>query len=310
MILRLLPGLSVLMLLLSLSVYSQDIQFHSDYVEFTQGEIIAGMLSVVTKDYPYTIRLEKEDGSIAASTESFSVDGFQFFVLPLRFDLPPGEYRVRAVPRQSANPQLKSVAITIAAEDYPYQEIHLTREVSNLRRTEDPRRVEESEHLWSVISNVDSDAVYHRGSMQMPLVAYSVSSEFAHQRVFLYDDGASSRSIHYGWDLAAPQGTDLFAPGAGRVVLARNRMITGNSIIIEHLPGMYSLLYHLETIRVQEGDVVEIGDYIGTVGSTGVSTGPHLHWEIRIRTVPVHPQALLNIDMLDTEAYMPHIGDE
>ena len=288
--------------------FSQDIKVQSDSTDFRQGGMIAGMLNDSTQDHSYRIRLEAKDGSSAASSESFFDGSAHFFVLPLRFDLSPGEYKLRAVPLHLSGRQLKTVPVTVIQEEFPYQEISLTRQVSDVRRTIVPRRVEESEHLWSVISKVNLNAVHHRGPMQMPLDSYRVSSEFAHQRVFIYDDGTSDKSIHWGWDLAAPQGTPLFAPGSGRVVIARDRIITGNSIIIEHLPGIFSLLYHLDSMYVQEGDVVSIGEVIGTVGTTGVSTGPHLHWEIRIRTIPVHPRYFLTIDILDTDLYLPHIG--
>ena len=72
--------------------------------------------------------------------------------------------------------------------------------------------------------------------------------------------------------------------------MAENRITTGYSIVIEHLPGLYSLYYHLSEMKVQEGDYVKQGQLIGKSGSTGLATGPHLHWEIRLNGTAVRPE--------------------
>jgi murein DD-endopeptidase MepM/ murein hydrolase activator NlpD len=93
-----------------------------------------------------------------------------------------------------------------------------------------------------------------------------------------------------GLDLAAPVGTPVYSSGDGIVRMARNRIVTGETVVIEHLPGVYSLYYHLDEISVEEGEEIAVGAMIGTVGSTGLATGPHLHWEIRVAGVPVSPE--------------------
>jgi murein DD-endopeptidase MepM/ murein hydrolase activator NlpD len=80
--------------------------------------------------------------------------------------------------------------------------------------------------------------------------------------------------------------------------MARDRIVTGNTVVIEHLPGVFSLYYHLDSIGVDEGDVVEQGERIGTVGMTGLATGPHLHWEIRVGGVPVAPEEASRVPLL------------
>ncbi|AFG37507.1 M23 family metallopeptidase [Spirochaeta africana] len=273
--------------------------------DFPQGGAIAGHVAD-TAGSGYTVRLETASGDTEVRVRSFSAYGMEWFVLPLRFDLPPDDYLLRAIPHDPSAVQLDAIPVTVRNRDFPRQEIRLTREVSDLRRTVDPRREEESARLWEILSTTSEDALYHFGSMIIPLNAdYRTTSDFAHQRIFLYDDGTSARSVHWGWDLAAPTGTEVVAPGGGRVVLASDRLITGNSIVLEHLPGMYSLFYHMDSLAVAEGDVVEPGAILGTVGSTGVSTGPHLHWELRIATVPVQPNHFLEHPLLDTGAAFP-----
>lgn len=72
--------------------------------------------------------------------------------------------------------------------------------------------------------------------------------------------------------------------------MAENRISTGWSVVIEHLPGLYSLYYHMSSLNVKENDYVKAGEKIGLSGSTGLATGPHLHWEVRLNMAAVKPE--------------------
>jgi murein DD-endopeptidase MepM/ murein hydrolase activator NlpD len=74
--------------------------------------------------------------------------------------------------------------------------------------------------------------------------------------------------------------------------MAKHRLLTGFSIVIEHLPGVYSLYYHLDKIDVKEGQMAGAGQKIGESGFTGLATGPHLHWEVRVAGNAVEPKTL------------------
>ena len=71
--------------------------------------------------------------------------------------------------------------------------------------------------------------------------------------------------------------------------MSEERISTGNTIVIEHLPGVYSLYYHLDTLLAGCGEFVRAGTLIGRSGNTGLSTGPHLHWEFRVNGEAVSP---------------------
>jgi murein DD-endopeptidase MepM/ murein hydrolase activator NlpD len=92
------------------------------------------------------------------------------------------------------------------------------------------------------------------------------------------------------------------------VILARFRIVTGNSVIIEHLPGVYSLYYHLDHIDVAEGAMVSAGTLLGQSGSTGLATGPHLHWEIRVSQENTDPDAFVARPILDKDAILTKIN--
>jgi murein DD-endopeptidase MepM/ murein hydrolase activator NlpD len=95
--------------------------------------------------------------------------------------------------------------------------------------------------------------------------------------------------MHTGLDIAAPSGTAIHAAGNGEVIFAGWRGGYGNCVIIDHGGGVATLYAHCSRLYVGVGRRVSTGDRIAAVGSTGMSTGPHLHWEVRVNGTPVNP---------------------
>jgi len=102
-------------------------------------------------------------------------------------------------------------------------------------------------------------------------------------------------SPHTGADFLSGAGTPIKAPNAGRVRLAENLYFSGNTVIVDHGLGLFSLFAHLSAFNVKEGDEVGTGDLIGLVGATGRVTGPHLHWAVRAGGARVDPLSLLEV---------------
>lgn len=96
-------------------------------------------------------------------------------------------------------------------------------------------------------------------------------------------------SAHAGEDYGASAGTPVYAPAAGRVVLAETLFVRGNAVVLDHGNGVFTGYWHLSTLDVQPGEGVVRGQLLGKVGSTGLSTGAHLHWELRIAGMAVDP---------------------
>ena len=103
------------------------------------------------------------------------------------------------------------------------------------------------------------------------------------------------RSPHGGADFRSPEGRPIKAPNAGRVVLATNHYYTGNTVIIDHGLGLFSLFAHLSAMDVKEGQTIETGEEVGKVGATGRVTGAHLHWTVRANGARVDPLSLLAV---------------
>jgi murein DD-endopeptidase MepM/ murein hydrolase activator NlpD len=102
---------------------------------------------------------------------------------------------------------------------------------------------------------------------------------------------------HNGIDIAAPIGSPVIASNAGQVTLAADLLVTGNTIIIDHGWNIYSSYLHLSELSVETGDHVLKGEEIGKVGSTGFSTGPHLHWSISYNRIFLEPRNFLDLKL-------------
>lgn len=98
---------------------------------------------------------------------------------------------------------------------------------------------------------------------------------------------------HDGVDLAVPEGTQVRAVSEGKVVFADKYAGYGNLVVVQHEQGLTSHYGHLSVIRVQIGQSVPAGKIIGEVGSTGLASGPHLHFEVRQNGSPLNPEKLI-----------------
>jgi murein DD-endopeptidase MepM/ murein hydrolase activator NlpD len=133
---------------------------------------------------------------------------------------------------------------------------------------------------------------YTGGKLGMPIQGtYRISSNFG-TRIHPI---TGQRHTHTGMDFAAPQGTNIYAAESGIVTVARSMSGYGNAVIIDHGNGLWTVYGHIRNggIKVSEGDSVKKGQKIAEVGSTGNSTGPHLHFEVRKNQVPVNPSGYL-----------------
>lgn len=98
---------------------------------------------------------------------------------------------------------------------------------------------------------------------------------------------------HQGIDLAAPAGTPVISPAAGKIISVDYNEQTGHMLAIEHGDGIKTIYTHLKEIYVKEGDTVRQGDRIAAAGNSGISTGPHLHFEIHVNGKPVDPFTII-----------------
>jgi murein DD-endopeptidase MepM/ murein hydrolase activator NlpD len=126
-----------------------------------------------------------------------------------------------------------------------------------------------------------------QGKFRVPLAGTpGLSAPFGIRRSY---NGGPATGYHSGVDYNAGGGEAVYSPARGRVVLAEPLHVRGNAVIVDHGRGVMSGYWHLSQINVTPGQAVEQGELLGLVGSTGLSTGAHLHWEVRVMGVPVDP---------------------
>ena len=215
-------------------------------------------------------------------------------------DLSPGVYKLVAEFRAKETDLRLEKPFLVEAVDYRQKDVRLSDKIARLFDSSSRRRKNEAVEFWSVISDFNPESVFHQKSLTLPVLTGRVTGQYGDRRRYIRKSNRQSESIHLGHDFAAGKGTFIFAAGGGRVVMARERIITGNTVIIEHLPGVHSLYYHMDNIWVVEGEVVKARTVLGSVGNTGFSTGNHLHWELRVGTVAVNPNSRLSVPLIDT----------
>jgi murein DD-endopeptidase MepM/ murein hydrolase activator NlpD len=123
-------------------------------------------------------------------------------------------------------------------------------------------------------------------------VRHRLNSPFGVQSIY----NGQVRGRHLGVDFASPAGAAIAAPAPGRVVLADDLYYTGQTLVIDHGQGVHTIFAHLRRIGVLEGARVATGDVVGEVGSTGRSSGPHLHWSLRVGGARVDPMSLVELE--------------
>jgi murein DD-endopeptidase MepM/ murein hydrolase activator NlpD len=141
--------------------------------------------------------------------------------------------------------------------------------------------------LWSAPS---TPPVWRRLFLRPVVDEFVTSAPYGQRRS--YNSGPVS-GFHAGQDFAAPEGAPVSAPAAGTVVLAEELVVRGNAVLIDHGGGVFSGYWHLVDIAVSAGQQVQPGDLLGHVGTTGLSTGNHLHWELRVNGFAVNPMQWL-----------------
>jgi hypothetical protein len=289
-----------------------EVRFEASSVA-SRGEALRGC-------FLFSEAVDRLDGSLYQNGEEHgvSIRGFSLddtgrrwcFLLGIPSTAEAGEYSLEIRAYRGRRFILYRATVQIRYRSFRREEIAFDQSLSELMTKPDPRKVQEYRDLLNLLSAFHARSLYHGETLAVPVEATRRTSGFADRRLYSYTDGGSSRSLHNGIDLAAPVGTPIFASGAGRVLLARQRIITGNSVVIEHLPGVFTLYYHLEDIEVQEGQRLYSGQRIGTVGMTGLATGPHLHWELRVGGVAVDPDVFVEIPMIDKSVFSHNIMDQ
>jgi len=215
--------------------------------------------------------------------------------IPVSLWLKEGNYSIKVIYADS-DEDVKEFILpsTLKMRTFPEEVLHLDAKNTSIKTDNSPERAAQIDKLNTILFTTMPSDVFSLKKFTTPTESQRYTAYCGDRRTYVYSNGKSSTSLHYGNDYGVPTGTEVHACAAGKVVMAENRISTGWSVVVEHLPGLYSLYYHMSELSVKEGDMVNQGHLLGKSGATGLATGPHLHWEIRLNGSAVRPEFFLN----------------
>lgn len=211
-------------------------------------------------------------------------------LIPLNSRTEPGDYQVN-IYTDSKDILLESIDYTVLPKLFDSQQLTVSGNTASLKSDDnyakdaakfgDAKAYSIGEKLWE-------------GTFLQP-VQGRISTEYSMIR---YINNGKESSRHSGLDIAAPKGTEVLAANNGIVTFASDLIVSGNVIVLDHGYGLFTSYVHLDKIYVEDGQTVGKGDVIGAVGSTGYSTGPHLHWTVWKNGVYLNPWKFIAEDPL------------
>ncbi len=215
----------------------------------------------------------------------YDSDGVIHGYIPTNYHTSPGTHSLKLTDQSTGAVVTKSFQVD--SRDFRVQ--YLTVDPNIEASTRNEEAYAQYRKYFNPSREVSSPVKYYSEPFILPTKG-RITTEFGETRTV---NGAPTSYRHSGLDIAAPTNTDVLATNSGRVTLAMNLTLTGNSIVIDHGEGLFSVYFHLEKIFVSQGDMVDRGQLIGGVGSTGFSTGPHLHFTMSHYSTNVEPGYLI-----------------
>ncbi len=195
----------------------------------------------------------------------------------------PGSYPVTVSATTSAGSRLAGeVSVVVGARRFATRRLSVNGQFVDPTPAELERIRAEAQRLATIYDGVSERR--WAGPFIAP-VPGPATGNFGTRSIF----NGQPRAPHAGIDYRGAVGTPVTAPNAGQVVLAESLFFTGNTVILDHGLGLFSLYAHLSRIDVVAGQTVTVGAALGLVGATGRVTGPHLHWALRLGPARVDP---------------------
>jgi murein DD-endopeptidase MepM/ murein hydrolase activator NlpD len=224
--------------------------------------------------------------------ENVDAEGKALVFIGLDLGMPPGTYPLTvAVERTGGAKELLRRDIVVEAKEFPSKKLWVKEDFAVPPKAVEERIAREAELVAAVYSRI-TPRWLGRGEFVLPHEGKAFPN-FGQRRIY----NNKPRSTHGGVDIAAPMGAPIRAANAGKVVLASDLYLSGRTVIIDHGLGVFTSYGHMSKILVKRGADIGKGDILGKAGSTGRSTGPHLHWAVRIYDARVDPFSLLGLGL-------------
>lgn len=244
-----------------------------DYIEIVIENILDRDLKLVT------------DIADQSNNQLYKEKDKLFAYIPISIAKETGDYIVEIYNNGEI---VKSVVVRIIEGEFLVQNLTIGENIVNNTQTEEAYR--EYREAINKARSYNFKERFYEDTFIMPLEG-RITTEFGVKR---YINGSITPTRHYGIDIANDKGTPVKATASGKVVFADYLTTSGNYIVIDHGRGVFSYYAHLDNLSINLMDFVHQGDIIGYVGSTGFSTGPHLHFNITFMETSVSPWLFIN----------------
>ena len=239
--------------------------------KFIQGHFIVGLTEIKSKIFI-------DDKEIKVSKDGYFVFGID---RDRKFDL---------IITKIINGKKEKITKKIYKRKYQIQRIDGLDEKKVTPPEEVYNRIKNENNKIGKARSINSDLVFFKNQFIMPVKGI-VTGVYGSQRIL----NGKPKWPHYGIDIAAKKGTKIKSSGSGVVTMAEKDLYyTGGTIIMDHGHGISTIYSHLEKVMVNVGDEIKQGEVIGTVGSTGRSTGPHLDFRVNWFQTRLDPMTILN----------------
>lgn len=236
------------------------------------------------------------EGSLGAQRLAFFPYGTEYAALAgVDLETKPGKvpWRIGLVDGDGASRKATG-SVTIKAGGFPVQRLTLPGGMVNLDPEAERRAANEAARMRALYDTVTPERLW-RGPFTQPVASRKPGGGFGSGRII----NGQPRMPHSGIDYSADRGTPVVASNRGRVALLGEFFFAGRLVALDHGLGLYTLYFHLDGVAVTEGEMVERGQTVGTVGTTGRSTGPHLHFGAQLGRARINPPDLYALPVRD-----------
>lgn len=251
-------------------------------LKLLQGDVLAVEVSGIMDESVPTI-----ENTLSLAKFSKTDKGYAAYI-GVAYNREPGPYDVTV----QCGTLTQTQTVTVVHRDFAKQTMTMDSAVADETNNNPQGAVEWRNTIWPLFDIADETTDWD-GRFVMPKEG-QINTAYGLFRYTNYTNGTSDVERHGGIDIDGEEGDAVAAPAAGRVVYAGNLIYTGNTVVIEHGNGLKSFLYHMSELSVQTGERVAKGQLVGRVGSTGYSTGPHLHYEAKIGNQSIDPMQLFD----------------
>ena len=208
----------------------------------------------------------------------------QHGLLGVDLEKPPGKYEWKISWNEPEGKAMTcSASVTVRKGQFRTESLKVDNQFVQPDAQQQKRAEEDQKKMKAIYDTVTPERLWE-GKFRLPLKDVTTGGNFGRRRIL----NGQPRSPHAGVDFPAASGTPVFAAQSGKVVLAEELYYSGNTVVIDHGYGIYTLYAHLSEIGVKPGQDIAVSSEIGKVGATGRVTGPHLHWGLTIEHARVN----------------------